>query len=337
MKKQRLAIFMEDEAYRMRFVPCILKHYGETIELHVFDCKQDLKEETILCYDACLVEGREEELSSISKKAMERCVVLTEGSRASAELFCCVNKYEDVPRIMEQVLRCMAEESGEGVSVSCKGTRLCAVYSLSEGGGTLPFVLSVGMILGEKHKGLLIDVQENSALGSLLENPSTFGLEDLLLMAENGNGSKNRMLSGIEHLELLDVVYPVKNSECLCEANGELYLKLIAMIQQHLDYDYILLNLSARFLGFFQLLDACDQLYLLSKPDNWNRWREKEFFEEMARNDCLSDKNKIKSVEILPFHMKEQASMRVLEQWKWGDFCGFVRNILRSENSQYTT
>ena len=52
------------------------------------------------------------------------------------------------------------------------------------------------------------------------------GMEELLVMAESGKYSKSRMVSCIGHLDRTDVVYPLGNTECLCEVKNLTYQKL---------------------------------------------------------------------------------------------------------------
>ena len=86
------------------------------------------------------------------------------------------------------------------------------------------------------------------------------GMEELLVMAESGKYSKSRMVSCIGHLDRTDVVYPLGNTECLCEVKNLTYQKLFQILAQEMNYTTIVLNLGSRFMGFFELLGSCQKI-----------------------------------------------------------------------------
>ena len=74
-----------------------------------------------------------------------------------------------------------------------------------------------------------------------------------------------------------DVVYPLGNTECLCEVKNLTYQKLFQILAQEMNYTTIVLNLGSRFMGFFELLGSCQKIFLMKSRGGLGQWREKEF------------------------------------------------------------
>ena len=158
-----------------------------------------------------------------------------------------------------------------------------AVYSLAENEMQLPFAVTLSSILSENEKVLLLDLQENSGLSQLMGEFYSSGMEELLVMAESGKYSKSRMVSCIGHLDRTDVVYPLGNTECLCEVKNLTYQKLFQILAQEMNYTTIVLNLGSRFMGFFELLGSCQKIFLMKSRGGLGQWREKEFLTEIQK------------------------------------------------------
>jgi hypothetical protein len=202
------------------------------------------------------------------------------------------------------------------------------VYALSENEYQLPLAVTLASILSEKEHVLLLDLQENSGLSQMVERTDAAGIEELLVMAESGKYSKSRILSCIGHLDRTDVVYPANNTECLCEVQNGTYQKLFRLLVQEMDYSTIILNMGSRFVGFFDLLDSCSEVYLLKSRGGLGQWRKEEFLSELA----------LRGNERIPKHLREisiplvatpmVSCERLVEQWKWNELGDSIRRTM---------
>lgn len=114
--------------------------------------------------------------------------------------------------------------------------------------------MTLSSILSENEKVLLMDFQENSGLSRMLEQSVEHNLDELLVMAESGRYSTNRINSCIGRKHKLDYVYPIENTECLCEINTVICNNLLQMLGKEMHYDCIVLNMGTRFKGFLIFL-----------------------------------------------------------------------------------
>lgn len=338
MQKIRVGICIADTEYESRFTNCLMNHYRTQLELHIFTgCDQLLAQEGRQM-EVCIMSNCWEEFLSVKDQIHYPVVYLldqeeenvTNSGQEEEKGVWFVDKYQEVNRIVDEVLKRIGDEIKE---VQDSGyikpkTRVAAVYSLSENEYQLPFSVTLASILSEKERVLILDMQENSGLTQMVPCENDYGLEELLVMAEGGKYSYNRMSECIGHMEKADFVYPLKNTESLCEISAGTYLKLIQMLCGEMDYDLIVVNLGARFLGFFEVLNHCHEIYFMQKKGGLCKWREFEFMQEMNQRGYKNLKDKIIRVETPQLTTQVNSCERLVEQWKWNEFGDLIRGMM---------
>ena len=327
MKRIRLGVFFSDREYGDRFAACLMNHYRQQLELHIFSEPDALWEEEL---DAVLLEGH---VAQGKRRYPIFCLYDEETDAVPLEEegdVYWVEKYQEVNRIVDEMMQRIGEEI-RGVqqsgSVPAKESIL-AVYSLSGNEYQLPLAVTLASILSEKERVLLLDLQENSGLSQLGDMEAGSGLEELLVMAESGKFAPGRMISCIGHLDRADYVYPVGNSECLCEASGATYQRLIHMVAQEVGYSTVILNLGSRFIGFFELLESCREVYLLKGRGGLGQWRQREFVEELEKHGMSQLSERLREIELPVLTTPAITCERLVEQWKWNDFGDSIRRMV---------
>ena len=307
-----------------------MNHYQEQVELHIYSENAELKRDR-KSYDIVLID----DVKNAEKWGGEVPVLCLYDSKEGTEKqeeggVYWVEQYQEVNRIVDEILK----QVGEEIQCVCQGERLpgkaqiLGVYSLAENEYQLPFAVTLATLMGEHEKVLLLDLQENSGISQLTGTDCRMGLEELLVMAEKGRYATNRLISCIAHLENIDVAYPVYNTECLCEAQMKTYQKLFHTLAKEMGYETIVLNFGTRFVGFFETLDICQQVYLMKSRGGIGQWREKEFFEELDQRNLEQVRQKIQSVEIPLMTTPIISCERLVEQWKWNEFGDRIRNLM---------
>ena len=330
MKRVRIGLCVGDREYGDRFTGCLMNHYREQLELHIYTEMESLWQD-VADFDVILLSDYEGEIGSPAKG---KPVIYLYDREEDVELrqeegVHFVDKYQEVNKIVDEILK----QIGEEIKNVCQNGSLqrkyqmIAVYSLAENEYQLPFAVTLSSILSEKERVLLVDMQENSGLSQLVECDGGAGLEELLVMAESGTYSKSRIVSCIGHLDRADVVYPVHNTECLCEAQCGTYQKLLQLLAKEQDYSTLILNLGSRFVGFFELLSSCQSVYFMKSRGGLGQWREKEFLEEVAKHG-KEWSSKIKEIEIPPATSPVISCERLVEQWKWNEFGDSIRRMM---------
>ncbi len=334
MKKIRLGLCIGDREYGNRFTNCLVNHYKEELELHIYTEPDELLKAGD-SFDVLLLSdyGSTPDVRGISVPVVYLLDTEEDAEKILEGGSCPVDKYQEVNKIVDEILKQIGEEIKNVKENGClqKMPQMLAVYSLAENQYQLPFAVTLASILSEKEKVLLLDLQENSGLSQLMECDDSGempGLEELFLMAESGSYSKSRMISCIGHLDKTDAVYPVSNTECLCEVRNETYRKLFSMISGEMDYGTIILNMGSRFVGFFELLGECQEIYLMKSRGGLGQWREKEFTAELKRHKAGNWNDSLREIQLPPVSSPMVSCERLVEQWKWNEFGDSIRRMV---------
>ncbi|MDD7333452.1 MAG: hypothetical protein PUG70_03560 [Lachnospiraceae bacterium] len=337
MKRVRLGVCIADREFSDRFVNCLVKHYRNQLELHMFtelsmlwEAIRDVDVALLEAQDLCEMEGG----ADWSEKPP--CPVVALFDSEEMESFeekggvYLVEKYQEVNKIVDEIMKHIGEEIR---NVTQNGSlparaRTIAVYSLSENEYQLPLAMTLASILSEQEKVLLLDLQENSGLSQVAGDCSGTGLEELLVMLEGGKFSLNRMVACVGHMDRLDYVYPAGNTECLCETSAATYQQLIRVLSKEMGYHTVILNLGSRFAGFFEMLEACQTLYLLKNRGGLGKWRQKEFEEELQKHGLPQSLDWMQEIAIPVATGPVISCERLVEQWKWNDMGDSIRRMM---------
>ncbi|MCC8168570.1 MAG: hypothetical protein LIO37_04435 [Clostridiales bacterium] len=379
MHRAKIAVCIRDREYRNRFVSCLMKHYRNQVELHIFDEEDEalirsgrdyelylvsgeakwVQELSVMGPVVCLWDQREDDMLSASDEnacqhafderrmaiMSSACDMTGDGSISNAakadksmewptgnrsqQRVYFVEKYQNVGRIMEEVLSHITAEIavGERRKGALGKTRLMAVYSLSAVECQLPFAVTLGAILSDNQRVLLVDLQESSGISQIMNGEGAMGLEEMLLMAESGSFNWGRMTSCIGHRNGMDYIYPAASADTFYEVGKEGYIKLFTMLSQEMDYDVIVVNFGTRFPGFLEILGICSPIYLIHSSGQIHKWREREFLSEIEAKGYQGIGDSITHVE-MPSLLHSVTSMdRLVEEWKWGNLGDIIRRM----------
>lgn len=332
MEKIKIAICIEDQEYAKRFVSCLMKYYQNQLEIHVFDHVSQFLEKYDHSCAVCLFSDCKNAFEQILPRCKGRIFYLEDQSEievteASDGEVRYVDKYQEVNKIMEEILSHISDEvrNVREKGIIPEKTKVIAVYSLSENEYQLPYALTLGSILGEHHSVLLIDLQENSGFSRIIDQEHKSGLEDILIMAENESYSKSRVAACIGKQHEMDYIYPIENTDCLCEATGATYLNLLTMLSTEMDYEILIINLGTRFQGFTEVLNHCSEIYFMRKNGGLCQWREYEFLEELKRKGYGGILERMIKVEVPGMTYPVTSFERLVEQWKWNELGDLIR------------
>lgn len=332
MQRIKLAICMKDAEYQSRFTNYLFGHYKEQFELHGYTSLLQFMENIEKGGEQILLIDEQVDRTELDWEGTIVC--LTEDAprenTGQEKGIYRVEKYQDADRIVEGILGTAGEPLCELESNGIPGNtpKTLAVYSLSETEYQLPFVLTMASILGESQKTLVLDLQENSGLQQLFDDGENQGLEELMVMAEGGKYSKNRLFSCICHKENWDYVYPAKDTQCIGGLESKTYFKMLELIRKDLHYDILLVNFGTRFLGFFQALERSQAVFLLKRQSILSQGREQELERELIQKGFSRIMDKLIRMEI-PFGSSQvMPCERLVEEWKWNEFGDQIRRSI---------
>ena len=336
MERIKLAICMEEGEYLKRLSACFMKYYRTYLEIHIFTAIEQIAHISSEAYQAFLVGDFSLEDEGLAHIPKAKVLYLTDVTEQTNEetVFRSISRYEEVPCMIDAIgvlagnKENILTSGAEAIAVNC----LYGVYSLNAAELQLPFVIMLANVLAENRRVLVVDLQENSGLGQLGEADASSGMEDIMAMADAKKFTKARLIASIRHFSQWDYIYPVRNSECLCEADYHLYKSMLRMIDEELNYDVIILNFGTRFQGFFRLISDCRDCFFLGQG-NKRGWREKAFYEELEKRGEEISADKFVRMEIPLTSSVVFSAERLADQWLWNEPGDLLRKMLGRVNS----
>ena len=327
MKKVKLGIYLEEDEYRQRFTCYFMNHYKDQIEIYIYTDMEQLLQAAGGTIDVALAE----ETDCWNREDIPLVQLVDETPLQTEEGVFYVEKYQEINKIVDEILKHVGSEvknlHNEG---SINGsTRVIGKYSLADNQYQLPFAMTLGSIMGEEAKVLVIDFQENSGLSKVLESQDGHNLEEILTMAESGRFSANRINACITHLEKVDYVYPISNTECLCDIDTVICNNLMQIVCQELQYDVVIISMGARFKGFFDILNRCAEIFVVQRKGGIGQWREYEFTEELMTRGYKEVLERIRIIEPPIVTSTVNTCERLAEQWKWNEFGDIIRSLVK--------
>lgn len=323
MRKAVLAICIEDEIYQERFVKCMMNHYRQRYELHIFRQVTELNEALPRAYDGYIL-GEEE----------AKQLILTEEEKDHALFLNEENKYEEVYKLVEQLELLLGEEVLTQVVTDSRKPKVAGVFSVTVPHLQIPFVMLLADIYGEQEKTILLDLQPDSGLMQETDfEEGTLGIEDVMTMVLSGNYSRSRLLASICHGASWDYVYPVRSSICFQELSEDLLVKMVDLFTKQLDYKRVIINAGEHVCIQSKLLALCDVWYLLYQKGDIGIWREKSYVKEMERRGENDIFHRIHRVEVPAILCADKTWNYLAEQWKWSGFGDTLRKVVMEEGS----
>ena len=321
MGKIKIAICIGDAQYQERFVKCLMNHYRERYELHIFEEVAELLAVERRQYAGYILGEEAYQMLGVQETDAANILVLNEE-----------NKYQEVYKLME-ALELLLGDYLAAVSGGGNATRrVVGVYSLTQPHMQMPLAALVSGIYAEQGKTILLDFQADSGLRAIMEDGEPeLGMEDVMAIAMAGNYSKNRLLSAIGHSRQWDYVYPVKNAKCLQEVSGEMISNILQLLSTELEYRTIIVNLGDTAANICEVMQALDACYFLYPKGDGGSWRERNYIEEMERRGKDDVLHRITRIEVPAVSGADADWEGIVEQWKWNNVGTIVRKIVWEE------
>ena len=309
---------MKDLEYQDRFVNCFMNHYRQLYEIHVFTNLDQLKK----------------------TKPHEYVVILTEeystedmaGFVERGEILLNLEGYQEVYKIVEKIAHLVvSNDHGKDISKGVVSYQKTGIYSLTREQYQMPFAVLLAKIYSEEKKTLIIDLQGYSGFQNLEVAIGLSGLEDLLSVAMTGKYSKGRLLESIHQEDGFDFVAPVQNNQCLLEGSDDLFTEILNVLASELGYERFVINFGALFPGQVEMMQSCEELFLLSGSEKEGNWREESFYRQLNNLEKESLVKDIKKI-IIPHTTKAEYEWRSLvDRWRFGAIGEMVRDMVKKE------
>jgi len=324
---------MEKE-YEKRFCGILMNHFRGKVNMHIFSDVEEIKKLSSTEPEGYLLDDKElaQELCLFTSRKVF-CLCDEVGDELIDKKVIELDKYMDVGRIMGEIIAQIGVEIQqiyEHGDIRPK-SRVIGIYGVSKCEYQIPFALTLGSILCERERVLVLDLQENSGLAEFGRPEDALGLEDLLYLTRTNQLDMISLQSAIGSVGSVDYIYPAENTEVFAEADDSIYEKLCQWIQEQAEYSMILVNFGGRFQGFFEMLTGCHQIYMMQGLGGLGRWREYEFIAELTRRGHTDVVDRLIKVEIPIMTGNISTCGSLVNQWRWDEFGEQIRKLSMRE------
>lgn len=183
-----------------------------------------------------------------------------------------VNKYQSSELIFQTVMRNYmegAKEVSRRISMG-NGMKIIGCYSPVGRCMQTTFALSMGQLLGKKHKVLYVNFENYSGFGHLLSGEFPMDIMDVLYYFECEKEKMAYRLEGmIQSINGLDYIPPAFYYRDLEEIDSVHWMDLFKEIEKVTDYEYLILDLSAQVRGLLDILRECFRVFTIMKEDKF--------------------------------------------------------------------
>lgn len=228
-----------------------------------------------------------------------------------------VYKYRSAKEIMKKVMEYCSESNTDTLRRNCeKPLKVIGVYSPIKKTFQTTYAITLGQILAEKGKALYLNFECFSGFDYMMKtlSNSKSDLMDLMYFWECGSENFSYRLGSItEKIGNLDYVRPVHSFMNFEGISSKQWIEFIKAFEEYTDYEYLILDLSEKLNGLFEILRLCSTVYSITDNRRISSAKMRQYETllcECAYDDVLDKTRKIniplfreipENYELLPY------------------------------------
>lgn len=239
-----MAVCDADSCYAGRFAEVANRVKSIPFEVVAFTSLARLKEFTEKEQVELLLMGDDAEEADLTDVKVERVIRLSEEGTVKDDRPA-IYKYQSSDSVLREVMACCQvwEQPFTSQTVRSK-SRVLGVYSPLSRCGKTSFAFTLGQVLAQNGKALLLSLEECSGLSKLTATVYGSTLSDVLYYYRQGEYSRLRLSSSIYSWGGLDYVPPVTYAEDLAGLRGNEVAGLVGAIAADGMYEAIVVDLG---------------------------------------------------------------------------------------------
>lgn len=330
MGKPIMAICDRQAAYTSQLIALFQGKKELPFEIHGFTKNESLQEFCDNNRIALLLVSEPDYREELQDKAIDRILVLREGTGSLPENVATVNKFQPAGMLYREIMRVY----GEGEKIvpfrknEKKKIRLIGVYSPLHCCMQTTFALTAGEILAKKRKTLYLNFECFSGFEMLLGRRFGGNMTDVLYYYDCAKEKLSYKLeSVVQKMGELYFIPPAASYEDFQGIKEEEWLSVITEIAQTGGYETVLLDLTEQVRGVYPLLEACDKIYTLLKDDRMAKAKLAQY--ELMLEQETYRKIREKTVKCrLPVFKNLPERM---EEFSYGELADYVKKLLTED------
>lgn len=330
MRKPIMAICDRQAAYTSQLISLFQGKKELPFEIHGFTKNESLQEFSDNHKIALLLISESDYREELRERAIDRILVLREGTADLPEYVATVNKYQPAGMLYRDIMRTY----GEGKKIVPfqktleKKVRLIGVYSPLHCCMQTMFTLAAGEILAKRSKTLYLNFECFSGFEMLLGTRFSGNLTDVLYCYDCAKEKLSYKLESIvQKIGDLYFIPPASSYEDFRNIKEEEWLSVITDIAGAGGYETVLLDLTEQVRGVYSLLEACDKIYTLLKDDRMAKAKLAQYELMLEQGDYGKIREKTVKCR-LPFFKSLPERMEELNR---GEVAEYVRKMLAED------
>ena len=225
-----------------------------------------------------------------------RLVENREGSLLPEQLY----RYSGIEEILRRLAACTGSTSIAGnVQQGGRNVKLTGVYSPALLSLKTACAVTMAAIGKRERKTLYLNLEEFGGTGRILKSSGEKTLADAVYYLKQDSLDAPKLLSMICTAGSVDHIPPMPFADDVREAGGEEWVRLIGRIAELTDYEEIIVDLPQSLFVSLEVIEACDELYVLAGGDGIAAARMEEMEQYLNRPEHRALRAKTRRIRMM--------------------------------------
>lgn len=293
MKRKQIAVCDEERQYTLRFAEYAGRHGNPLFVVHGFTCLEELLEDTKE-HPADIVLLSKKYAKDLRKEEYQgQIICLSEEEYQEEEPeYPVIYKYQSCPQILKKAYDIYAERTPASLGTALRLGKMKRIGIFSPLGrmGKTSFALALGKELAKQRRTLYLNMEEFSGFESLYPSGGQTLSELVYFMKQGKKAFACKLESVTGKIGSLSYIPPVKSPLELRDIKKEDWEELLTALEKESRYEFIILDLGFGAEGVFELLEACDIIYMPAASDETAKaklWQYREALKLLELEEIL--------------------------------------------------
>ncbi len=239
-----------------------------------------------------------------------------------------VDKYQPASRLLREVFFHYQNWGNREISEAAAEQEIIGIYSPGHSIWQTPFALTFAQALEQKERVLYVNFMECAGFSSWFQEEYERDLLDVMYLCLTNDISVPDCVSSACHtMEGVDYIPPAKDGGCLGEISSQDYIRFVRLLSSQSGYDAVILDFGMMVPGFYQLLELCSQVYIVTEPGEMRQASLMQFREMVARQEEGGLEQKLIYLSLPIVDSEPMFGATWLQQWLWGAIGDFSRRL----------
>lgn len=330
MQKEIFAICDSDVRYATKIYEYINSRQSDKYDVYLYTDRKDLDAALFNKNIAILLISEDECTDGETFPNVAHTMILqSKEYTGESYLQDSIYKFQSGDSLLREVMGYCAKK--DSISVRRKSMaplKVIGIYSPIKRCFQTTFAVTLGQILAASAKSLYLNFECFSGFDKLRVANGPDMLDLVYYLSCNEETFSYRVGSTVLGIGPLDYVPPSRSYMGCRMVSAQMWLKLIAAVEEFTEYEYLILDLSENITGLFDILRACDLVYTIVSDGDVAVAKLYQY--ELLLSDCAYGDilDKTKRIRIPMFRRIPEE----FEMLPYSELSNFVKGLIKSED-----